>query len=216
MIPSDEALAMAELSADAVFGKIPEDRYLYYISNSLLAGEEASESYAGMPADELSEKLGVSVVIEEKSARLGAVDLRAQARTENGRTTIHIYRESLELLAAESAWDGYPALDMETVLGTHIFHELFHVLEERNGYVSDKLDTVRAWKLLSYENRAHVVRCSEIAAHRFAQKMLSLPWLPVFYDYIYLIRSGKLSMEQAEDFFTRMERLVSENRGGNE
>ena len=63
MIPSDDVLAFAELYADAVFSKIPEERYRYYVDGSMNAGYEAARRFSGMSASELAEELsGVPLV----------------------------------------------------------------------------------------------------------------------------------------------------------
>lgn len=72
---------------------------------------------------------------------------------------------------------------------------------------------IRFWLDFSHKNRSHVTRCSEIAAHRFAQRMLGLPWLPNFYDYIYLRNQKQLSEDQFADFFVRMQALVEAGKG---
>lgn len=214
MIPSDEVLAMAELSADSVFGKIPKEKYLYYIRSSLQAGQNAAEQFAGQTIEKMSEKLGAAVILEDVPARCGGVNLRAQTLTEQGKTEVHVYRESLRNLAENSSWDGVQSLSEEMSLQTHLYHELFHVLEEKSGsYVSDRLPPVTTWKFFSHVGSSHVTRCSEIAAHRFAQKMLGLPWLPNFYDYIYLRNKNKLSQDQFDGFFARMQALIAEEKG---
>lgn len=214
MVPSDDVLAMAELSLDSVFGKIPKEKYLYYIESSLQAGQEAADRFAGQTVEQMSDSLGAKIVLEDGPARCGGVNLRAQTVTEQGRTTIHVYRGSLQALAENSAWDGVPDLDPETVHRTHLYHELFHVWEEKRGsYVSDCLETVVTWQIFSHKNCSHVTRCSEIAAHRFAQQMLGLPWLPNFYDYIYLRNQKQLSEDQFADFFVRMQALVEAGKG---
>lgn len=209
MVPSDISLAMAELSADMVFGKIPEERYLYYIESSLKAGKETAKKCIGKSAEELYKDFDAEIVREKEIVRVGGIELRAQTVTEKGIIKVHIYEDSILNLVENSAWEGEKSLDFETALYTHLFHELFHVLEEKNkAYVSDLLDSVVTWKLFSFSGKSHVVRCSEIAAHSFAKEMLGLPWLPNFYDYIYLKNQKRLSETQFIDYFDRMQALV--------
>ena len=40
---SDEVLGMFELSNDLLFGRIPEDKYHYYVEEPLRLGREAAE-----------------------------------------------------------------------------------------------------------------------------------------------------------------------------
>ena len=214
MVPDDMVLAMAELSADAVFGKIPENRYLYYIEEALNAGDAQAKKYGGMSVDQLCSELDVSLVVEDKSERLGAVNLRGQTMFEGGRAVIYVYKESIASLAENSSWDGEPRLNIDDALDTHVYHELFHVLEEKSGYVSDSLEPVRLWKFFSHEHLSHITRCSEIAAHRFAKGMKDLPWLPNFYDYIYLYNTGALKEGDFSSFFSRMRALVDKGKGG--
>lgn len=167
-----------------------------------------------MSVDQLCSELDVSLVVEDKSERLGAVNLRGQTMVEGGRAVIHVYKESIASLAENSSWDGEPSLNIDDALDTHVYHELFHVLEEKNGYVSDSLEPVRLWKFFSHEHLSHITRCSEIAAHRFAKGMKNLPWLPNFYDYIYLYNTGALKEDDFSSFFSRMRVLVDKGKGG--
>lgn len=209
MIPSDFSLAMAELSADMVFGKIPKERYSYYIENSLKVGREAAKKCPGKSVAELYEDFNAEILREKEAPRVGGIELRAQTVTEKGITKVHIYEDSIRNLVENSAWEGEKSLDFETALYTHLYHELFHVLEEKNNaYVSDLLESVVTWKLFSFSGKSHVLRCSEIAAHSFAKEMLGLPWLPNFYDYIYLRNQQRLSETQFTDYFDRMQTLV--------
>lgn len=217
MIPSDTHLAMAELSGDLIFGKVPTSRYLYYINSSLEAGRSIAIQYLGKSAEELCRSCGVTVCLEDKPARCGGINLRAQAVTENKKTTIHIYRDSIQSLVENSSWEGVDNLNLDTAISAHLYHELFHALEEQgNSYVSDRLDCVETWKLLSWSGKSHVVRCSEIAAHSFAKEMLNLPWLTNFYDYIYLLNMKQLTPKQFADFWKRMQCLVDEGEGSND
>ena len=44
---SDEVLGMFELSNDLLFGRIPEDKYRYYVEEPLRLGREAAEKVKG-------------------------------------------------------------------------------------------------------------------------------------------------------------------------
>ena len=44
---SDEVLGMFELSNDLLFGRIPEDKYRYYVEEPLRLGREAAENVKG-------------------------------------------------------------------------------------------------------------------------------------------------------------------------
>ena len=44
---SDEVLGMFELSNDLLFGRIPEDKYHYYVEEPLRLGREAAEKVKG-------------------------------------------------------------------------------------------------------------------------------------------------------------------------
>lgn len=209
MVPSDSTLAMAELFGDLIFGKIPSEQYRYYINASLDAGKKAAAQYAGNTMQQLYQQFGVTFEMQEKAPRYGGINLRAKTVTENGNTTVYVYRDSIQNLVKNSAWEGEKSLDFDTALNTHLYHELFHVLEEKkHAYVSDLLDCVTTWKFFSFSGHSHVIRCSEIAAHSFAKEMLGLPWLPNFYDYIYLKNKNQWSESQFTDFFSRMHALA--------
>ena len=78
----------------------------------------------------------------------------------------------------------------------HLAHELFHFFEFVNEeVVSDTLDSILLSSFLGIKRYSGILRTSEIAAHAFAKELLQLKYLPNYYDYQYLIKNGKYSVE---------------------
>ena len=49
------------------------------------------------------------------------------------------------------------------------------------------------FEFLGFKKRAHINRCSEIAAHAFTQKYLDIEMLPNGYDFQHLINKGEIT-----------------------
>ncbi len=206
----DHALALCELSNDLIYGKIPKDKLSYYVSNSLLAGEDAAKKYQGSDIFELYRKNGIQINYLEKSSEQFGVMLRGNIVLSGKGCSVELYRESIRQLAAHSKTEDGAALNYDSALRIHLAHEFYHFLEYREGStISMRLNPVKTLDLKFYSRRAHVRRCEEVAAHAFAKELLGLPVLPNYYDYLYLIDCGKLSRFKFETMLETNRKLLT-------
>lgn len=205
---SDEALAMFELSNDLLFGKIPENRYAYYVESSLHLGREAAKKVIDGNAEknifQLYEKAGIAITYQEESGKNYGVSFRAQSEYgKDGSANVMIYRQSISDLVMDG---GSCELNEEKALEVHLAHEYFHYLEYHSeeikdketmvfyncGFISDYLEPVELSRIFGRRRTAGILRCSEIAAHAFAKELTGLTVLPNYYDYVYLMKKGKI------------------------
>jgi len=206
---NDQILALCELSNDLLYGKIPADKISYYIDSSLAAGRAAAEEYAGMDIQELYQINGIKIEYCKENKSTFGVVLRGQMVMGKEEAKVELYSASIESLAKNSCIYDLPPMDYNTALHIHLAHEFFHFLEHKNkGFVSEGLDSVVIMKLFGLCRKAHINRCSEIAAHAFAKELLHLPYLPNLYDYAYLINTGKMTQEGLSDFLQSMEQYL--------
>lgn len=191
----DRILALCELSGDLLFHRIPREKLGYYVDGSLAAGRKAAELFRGQSIRDLYSRFHIEIQ-EKGSGKQGyGVILRGQAVMAEEGCSVEIYRDSIEQLAAHSAWCG-TSLTGEQALDVHLAHEFFHIWEYReHRSIAEELDAVERFSFLGLRPRGHITRCCEIAAHAFARELLGLPALPNLYDYLYLIGTGKLSQE---------------------
>lgn len=200
----DRLLAMCELSNDLLFHKIPSEQLGRYVDWPLRAGQETAGRFAGCTLEELYEQYGISVRYSGDGKHGYGVILRGQSVMGPQGCAVEVYRDSIQELAAHSAWNG-TALTEEKALQVHLAHEFFHIWEYQEGRsVSEELEAVTTMKVLGFRRTAHIARCAEIAAHAFAKEFLGLPFLPNFYDYLYLMDTGKMSRSAFEELSKRM------------
>ena len=214
---SDEVLGMFELSNDLLYGRIPEDRYRYYVEESLRLGREAARNVKGTgDIFALYEKAGIEIMYQEASGENYGVSFRAQSEYgKDGSAKVLMYQKSIAELARHSLDYG---IGEEEALAVHLSHEYFHYLEYHSGemkddktmpyyscgFVSDYLEPVQLLQLFGRRRNAGILRCSEIAAHAFAKEMTGLEILPNYYDYTWLMAGGKL---RREDFLQKVRRF---------
>lgn len=196
MTISDETLALCELSNDLLFHKIPQESYSYYVKGALEAGRLAAKKYLGKDIKELYKKNNMTITYCEQDNIYCGVRLRAQVSMGKTETTVSVYTKSLDEFASFSSFEQAAPITYETALDMHLCHEFFHFLEYQEiGFVSEKLEPVETIKLPFFTRKAHINRCSEVAAHAFAKEMLGLRHLPNMYDYIYLMNTSKMTRE---------------------
>jgi hypothetical protein len=200
----DRALALCELSNDLLFHKIPPGRIAYYTDGSLREGFAAAEGLEGADMMGLCRERGITVSKRPAGKAAFGVALRGTAVMGPKECSIEIYEDSVRAMAALCG------LEYSLAEAVHLAHEFFHYLEHKSGApVPDRLEKIVALRFLGLERKAGITRASEAAAHAFAKAVLGLPVLPNYYDYMYLIASGKMSQEFFDNKLKDMERMLS-------
>ena len=204
----DRVLALCELSNDLFYHKISAEKLPYYIDSSLTAGQSAADEFQNRDIEQLYREYAIAIQYYEKSSERFGVTFRGQSVMSEKGCSVELYRASIQELSRHSRYQNEKMLSYETALQVHLAHEFFHILEyKRGGFVSEQLEPVQTLKLPFFTKTAHINRCSEIAAHAFAKQMLGLPVLPNFYDYLYLIDTGKISQSNFDAMLEKNRKL---------
>lgn len=192
---NDRVLAMCELSNDLLFNKIKSEKYIYYIDGSLSAGASAAQLYKGQNIHDLYKSNGIDIEYSDEKNIFSGVEFRAQVTMDKNKKSVKLYRKSIDELAKMSTLDNQ-TISLSRAIDIHLCHEFYHYLEYcSSNSIVEKLDSIVTMKIGPFERKAHINRCSEIAAHSFAKEMLELDYLPNVYDYIYLINSKKMTQD---------------------
>lgn len=197
----NRALAWLELRNDAVFNKIPADKYRYYLDGALAAGERAAAHYSGQNIQQLCAKHQIDIRIEPGDGLFFSMQFRAQFEYSDAKSLrrITLYQASLKSLEQSCKQAGYP-MTLDDIIDIHLAHEFFHFLEHSQGpVVSAQLDKVCNIALGPFKCYSSITATSEIAAHRFCQKLNGLDYFPTWFDYIWLEQSGKQTRTQREE-----------------
>jgi len=206
----DEVLALCELTNDLLYHKIPKEKLIYYIEESLKIGRLVAKSYKGKEIQKLYEEHKIEVEYIKESQKKYGVSFRAQVEMDKKHTKVILYEGSIRELTQNSGYEVRKPISYEKALSIHLAHEFFHYLEySKEEFVSDKLEAVEMMKLPFFTRKAQINRCSEIAAHAFAKELLCLQELPNIYDYYYLINSGKMKKSDFDEMITRFEVLLN-------
>ena len=204
----DRILAMCELSNDLLFQKIPPERMAYYVDGALEAGRAAAGQFRGTDIRTLYQNSGIQIHRGGTGKKGYGVVLRGQATMSPTECSVEVYPDSIDELARHSTWEGR-RLTGEEAMDVHLAHEFFHIWEyQQQRSIVEELDPVVSFTFLGLKRRSRINRCGEIAAHAFAEELLSLPCLPNFYDYLYLIHTGKMKRSDFEELCSRMEGLL--------
>lgn len=206
----DRILALCELSNDMLFHKIPQDQLSQYVDASLDAGRKAAQSLAGRDILGLYRESGITILEKPSGKGQFGIILRGQATLSREGCQVEVYSESIQSLAAHSGGAGEATLSFEEALRIHLAHEYFHFLEYQQGKsVAEELPDVVTLSFLNFHRRAKITRCSEVAAHAFAQTLLGLPHLPNLYDYHYLLDTGAMTQKAFDALLKRMEAALN-------
>lgn len=205
----DRVLALCELSNDLLFHKISPNRLGYYVDGALDAGRRAARNFSGRSIQQIYQENGISIRYAGSGKQSYGVILRGQSVMSDAECSVEIYQESIDALASHSSWEG-GALSAQAALEIHLAHEFYHIWEYRNHCsIAEELEPVIRFRILGIQRKAHIRRCEEVAAHAFAKEMLGLPVLPNFYDYLYLMGTGKMTQTAFRELTERMAALLS-------
>ncbi|MGZ0753001.1 hypothetical protein [Kluyvera sichuanensis] len=191
-------LAWLDLRNDAVFNKIPPDRYRYYLDNALAAGAAAAQEFAGQSIRTLYQQHDIDIQFDRGDGLFFTVQFRAQFEFSEKKAIrrVTLYQPSLESLQASSG------LPLEKIIDIHLAHEFFHFLEySRKQPVGETLEKVCNVALGPLRRYSTVAATSEIAAHHFCQLLNDLPFYPTYYDFQWLVESGKQTRQQRDALF---------------
>lgn len=206
----DRVLALCELSNDMLFHKIPQNHLAQYVDASLAAGRKAAQSLAGRDILDLYREGGIAILEKPSGKGQFGIILRGQATLSAGGCQVEVYQESIRALAEHSGGAGEAPLSFEKAFRIHLAHEYFHFLEYRRGKsVAEELPDVVTLSFLTFHRRAKINRCSEVAAHAFAQTLLALPHLPNLYDYRYLLDTGAMTQKAFDELLKTMEAALN-------
>lgn len=204
----DRVLALCELKNDLLFHKIPKEELSAYVDGSLAAGREAAARFAGRDVEDLYRENGIGLRYADSGKRSYGVMLRGQVTMGARECGVEVYRESIEELSRNSAWEGR-SLTYDEALRLHLAHEFFHFWEYKNGAsISQRMGGVVTFSLLGLRRTAKINRCEEVAAHAFAKELLGLPCLPNLYDYLYLINTGRMTRAAFDGLVSEMGALL--------
>lgn len=201
----DRVLAWLDLQNDAVFNKIPPEKYSYYLDNALKAGEDAAEKFAGQSIRELYQQNHIDIKLDKSDGLFFTVQFRAQFEFSEKKNIrrVTLYQPSLESL------QSCCGLSLEKIIDIHLAHEFFHFLEySRKKPVSETLDKVCNVALGPFRGYSTVAATSEIAAHRFCQLLNGLEYYPTYYDFLWLVKSGKQTEQELNDLFNRSRQII--------
>ena len=216
MVQDDRVLALCELSGDLLFHKIPHEKIPRFVDGSLSAGREAAKAYKGKDMEALCAQKGIKILWKESGETRIGVTWRGQSAFGKNGCEITLVRESIRTLAENSTplWDSPsgddPLLSPQDALQLHLAHEFFHYLEyESNDPVSSRMDEIVTFQLFGWKRHAHINKCSEVAAHAFAKEAMGLPVLPNYFDYLYLVHTGKMTQAEFEAFLAHSQSVLN-------
>lgn len=204
----NQVLAWLDLRNDRVFNKIPPQKYRYYLENALQAGETAAAQFAGHAIRELYQQHNIEIRHEKGDGLFFTVQFRAQFEFSEKKNLrrVTLYQPSLASLQASCG------LPLEKIVDIHLAHEFFHFLEySRKKPVSETLDKVCNVSVGPFRSWSTVTATSEIAAHRFCQLLNGLEFYPTWYDFLWLVSSGKQTRQERDDLFTTSLQEIRDN-----
>ncbi|QCT19389.1 hypothetical protein FEM41_06830 [Jejubacter calystegiae] len=196
----NQSLAWLDLRGDAVFNKIPPARRRYYLDSALAAGERAASTLQTRDIRSLYAENGIEIKLEQGEGLFFSVRFRAQFEYSEAKSIrrVTLYQPSLESLRTSCERAGQP-VTLEQIIDIHLAHEFFHFLEHhQNQPVGATLEKVCHFALGPWRSYSTVAATSEIAAHRFCQRVNGLACYPSWYDWLWLIDTGKQTQQERD------------------
>ena len=203
---TERRFARLTLQEDPFFRRLPPEMHPEAVDFGLNAGggaaETAVEKYGREP-ETMAAALGIAVIRSDDPARAGALVHFSEYRPKP--PTITLYRRSMgeanQLIREHDLEDLLGFSDVDPI---HLAHELYHHLEAKKlipGAARFRLETFRLGPL---RFRTGFPSLSEIAADRFALKLLGLKVAP---KAVQLLTVHAHNPEYAWSFLERLQGL---------
>jgi hypothetical protein len=180
-----EALGLAALRKDAAARRLSLEAQRSAVAAALADGERLAEETRrrwGADPAAAARALGLDVAWSEAEGGYGTVAVFAEYRERPPQ--ILLYRPELTRLAAALARSGLGArLGLADPAPVFLAHELYHHLDlARGGAALARRHEVTILALGPWRWRSPIAVLPEIAAGRFAQRLLGLPFHPALLD----------------------------------
>lgn len=162
-------------------------------------GRERAADWVGRPLETELEKMGVEVRRLGCAPGGGGASVRVAAFTTYSSRPTGVRRVDLYLdeiaRKHEALLDMGAEVSLDDLVGLHLAHEFYHVLEFSDGQRTEELvPMVRVHGLLGVRPRPPR-RASEVAAHSFARIWMGRCPHPALVDALVLVASGVVSPE---------------------
>ncbi|UYP01153.1 hypothetical protein OF820_05570 [Oceanotoga sp. DSM 15011] len=199
-IIDDEIMSFAELKEDQVFSKIEKKELLNYIKKPINIGKEEALIYKNKSIEDLCYEFGIKINFINKSQDKDLIAIRADYCDYD--KNINIYTDSIYKMASSFKSLNFNNINSDDIINIHLAHEFFHFLEyNKIGLVNEKLPKVININFLGIKKFSTVLKTREIGAHIFCKNMMNLKFHPKCIDYIYLISSKQLKIEEILKYF---------------
>lgn len=174
---SEEEIGMFELKRDAIFSRIPPERYEELISFGWHTGEAAAQEFikktgTSIPS-EMASRLNLQVKSENWDSGQSNVRVYSEYEDKIGRITLHPNVISAGMKAAEShGFDQVKTYAAAREL--FLAHEIFHYLECRELGLTFQKKKIVTFRLGPVKITSGMRALSEIAAHAFTKTLYEL------------------------------------------
>lgn len=187
---SDEIMAYCDLKEDPMFSNIKSA--MAYIKGSFDIAEKVAMQYKEADLLGILRQHNVQIVYHEdkKQNEMLFSQVQSQIYYDKDCKTIELFLPSIREKRDALIWYGYE-IAFEDLLFLHIAHEFYHFYEyEYDRRTYELLPKVDCKMMHVIPRKCAVNRCSEIAAHRFAQKITKVQMHPKIMDYMYFTKKG--------------------------
>lgn len=208
---SDEILAFCDLKEDPMFSKI--DDIGFYIRESFAIAEKTVKQYENQNLTAMLQQSNVKIYYHENTNQneMTFSEIQSQLYYDKKCKMIDIYLPGIQKKMDALNQYGFQ-ITLEELLEIHMAHEFYHFYEfEQDKRTYEILPKVNRKIMHVINKKSAVLKCSEIAAHRFAKIITKAPLHPKLMDYMCLIEKGVYGENEVFQFFLDAEESL---RGG--
>lgn len=203
---STESLSYLELQQDPYFIYIPQEQIQACLNQAIAHGQELANrqprhtNYKNLLNDLLRQRITIRFHQQHPTNPT----IRAQYTRKP--PTIEIFRNSIQQM--QSFFEqSISAIDEEELISLHLYHELFHHLENQTKANRIRIQcTIKQWGPFAIKKELITVR--EIAAHAFTQSMMKLNWSPLLIDRLIDYFNQGWTNEQIREHFAKVKQEV--------
>lgn len=209
---NDRLMAMAELTEDSYFNKIPKNKIDYFIDESIKIGMETAQKFVGK-YNSLEEFCGdKKVKIELDTDEYGFEMIKLRGKYNEEKETIIMYHNSIKRMEIAYKELGIDFLNYDTIYKILLAHEVFHLIEVKEiGKTYEKLEDINIFKLGPLKKFYPIVKTSDIGANIFAKKFLNISYHPKVLNYLYIWGAGIIDKNKLIDYFDELDQKLNKS-----
>lgn len=189
-----------DLREDPLFSYLKQEDYKSIIEKSFEIADGTVSKLKGQRPGQVLRAHGVAIKMRRDTAGMSEVTIQSQIIYGRNQKVVEIFCDVLQQIGEVLNGAGIE-IAYEDLVELHLAHETYHFFEMSNDSRTGELLGPVHYKKMFFTRSGTLASASEIAAHYFTKKVCGIKFHPKMLDYVWMIKSGRMT---EKDFLCRL------------